>query len=482
MTQTSFDLEYTYSALPDVLYAKVTPKKFPNAKLVLFNRVLADELGLFLNESSDDVILNKLLGDQLPTDAMPLAQAYAGHQYGHFTQLGDGRAFLLGEHITPNNQRIDLHLKGAGQTTYSRNGDGNAALGPMLREYIVSEAMHHLGIPTTRSLAVITTGEDVWRDSMQQGAILVRVASSHIRVGTFQYAAVQSKTDALPKLLHYTLQRHFPELLDSDNPAQSFLQKMVEQQAHLITEWMRVGFIHGVMNTDNMAVSGETIDYGPCAFMDSYHPGTVFSAIDAHGRYAFGQQAPIAQWNIARLAESLLPLLHTDQATAITIAEDVVGSFKTRFDDLWLSMMKRKIGLDFLEQKECQLINDLLSIMETHQLDYTHTFFDLTYHLDKFKECNSNPLHEWLQQRQQMLDRYDDSIHSDALMRAANPVVIPRNHQVEKALAAADGNNRDLVTLLLNATACPYELNPTFKDYWAPPQPDERVYQTFCGT
>ncbi len=477
---TDLSLEYTYCELPKSLYTPITPKQFTKADLVLFNKALATEIGIDLAPLDKTKLVQTLLGSQLPEHAQPIAMAYSGHQFGYFSHLGDGRAFLLGEHVTPKQQRVDIHLKGAGRTVYARNGDGNAVLGPMLREYIISEAMHALKIPTTRSLAVIQTGEPVFRHGYQPGAILVRIASSHIRFGTFQLAATQGK-EVVQKLLDYTVNRHFPHLHDQNQPlALAFLNQILEQLAKLIVNWERVGFIHGVMNTDNMAISGETFDYGPCAFMDSYSPSCVFSSIDTNGRYAFKNQAPIAQWNLARLAETLLPFIDNRPEAAIDAASQVISSFTQRYKDKWLEMMRNKLGLLTHQKEDEALIDLLLTIMHQHTLDYSNTFFKLTY--DKDSLPNYPALQDWITQWQKRIQiEANDAVQEH--MKATNPTVIPRNHRVEHALNLAEqSGDLTAVNNLLSVLETPYALSEKAIQYNTPPLPEERIEATFCGT
>ena len=377
LSDAGWRLEQSYAQLPALFHVAVAPTEVRAPRSVVLNRPLAAELGLNADALAGDEGTAIFAGNRLPPGATPLAQAYAGHQYGHFTTLGDGRAILLGEQITPRGERFDIQLKGAGQTPFSRRGDGRAVLGPMLREFIISEAVHALGIPTTRSLAVAATGEDVWRETRRPGAVLTRVAASHIRVGTFEWAAAHRDHAALRTLVDYTLRRHFVELANAENPARALLEGVIERQAALIARWMLIGFVHGVMNTDNMAVSGETIDYGPCAFIDAYDPATVFSSIDAHGRYAFGNQPRIAQWNLARFAESLLPLLHADEERATIDATELVGDFANRFQHYWLAGMRRKLGLLTEEPDDAPLVDALLAWMQKSKADFTNTFAGL---------------------------------------------------------------------------------------------------------
>lgn len=477
----SFD--NTYTQLPDFFWKKQIPTPVSTPSVVVYNHDFARELGL--TDLPLDDLAHMLSGNTIPATAEPFAQAYAGHQFGHFTMLGDGRAILLGEQITPENQRYDVQFKGAGQTPFSRRGDGRAALGPMLREYVISEAMHALGIPTTRSLAVIATGETVYRDSPLPGAVLTRVASSHLRVGTFEYAANFGTQQQLKQLADYTLNRHFPELRDSQQPYLAMLKAIMERQAALVADWQRVGFIHGVMNTDNMAISGETIDYGPCAFMDTYHPNTVFSSIDRQGRYAYGNQPFMAQWNLARLTEALLPLLDSDPKKALQIGTEMVQQFPDRFEQHWLNRMQAKLGLFNTEPEDSMLVAQLLAWMQLHRRDFTLTFRQLSgkqaaqdtfFQYEGFKD--------WYQLWQARLSRQPES--NDAVerrMNQHNPAVIPRNHQVEAALKAA-AENGDLApfTSLLAALKCPYSDNENQSAYRNPPPVEDENYRTFCGT
>lgn len=411
-----------------------------------------------------------LAGNEIPEGAEPLAQAYAGHQFGYFTMLGDGRAILLGEQITPQGERLDIQLKGSGRTPYSRGGDGRAALGPMLREYIISEAMHALGIPTTRSLAVVATGQPVTRERDLPGAILTRVAASHVRVGTFQYVRGAGTTEDLRALADYTLQRHYSkaDLGDGANRYLVLLQEVIKRQAALIAKWQLVGFIHGVMNTDNMTLSGETIDYGPCAFMDTFDPNTVFSSIDSQGRYAYVNQPYIAAWNLARLAESLLPLLHEEEEQAVKLAEGAIGSFNDLYHEQWLAGMRAKLGIFHEEEDDESLIEDLLKMMKNYQADYTNTFLALTF--DKLEDTplNGTPeLASWYERWQARLGSQQESRdQSHQLMRSSNPAVIPRNHRVEEALEAAENEgDYSVMKELLNVLSNPYAHSPEQAGY-----------------
>jgi serine/tyrosine/threonine adenylyltransferase len=484
--------EHTYSRLAPRFYASVAPTPVANPQLVVFNRPLAEELGL-----EPDVMEREaaamLSGNQLPEDSNPIAMAYAGHQFGGFVpRLGDGRAILLGEIKDRDGGYRDLQLKGSGLTPFSRNGDGRAALGPMLREYLISEAMHALGIPTTRSLAVVVTGEEVFREAVRPGAVLARVAASHVRVGTFQYFAARGDQEAVRELLDYVILRHHPEARDADVPALAVLQAVAQRQAALIADWMLVGFIHGVMNTDNMAISGETIDYGPCAFMDTYDPNTVFSSIDHNGRYAYANQPAIAQWNLARFAETLLPLISSDSDKAVGLATEVIQSFIERFDAQLLEGMRRKIGLASAQEGDADLIKRLFATMRDGGADFTLTFRRLTLAaenpggestlLELF--TSSSGIEEWLREWRQRLslDRQSGA-ERGASMRRVNPSFIPRNHRVEAALqAASDDLDFKPFHELLGILQRPYDEQPEFAEYGQPPQPSERVFQTFCGT
>lgn len=479
-----WNFDNSYARLPQTFFTRVNPASAPEPQLIILNAPLAASLGLNAEALQSRDGIAALAGDQIPEGALPLAQAYAGHQFGHFNMLGDGRAILLGEQITPQGERFDIQLKGSGRTPYSRRGDGLAALGPMLREYIISEAMHGLGIPTTRSLAVATTGESIYRETELPGAVLTRVAASHIRVGTFQYAANYGSEEDIRTLADYTLQRHYPDIALDDNRYLSLLQEVIKRQAALIAKWQLVGFIHGVMNTDNMAISGESIDFGPCAFMDAYDPATVFSSIDTHGRYAYGNQPPIAAWNLARFAETLLPLLHTEEAEAITIAQDELANFAVLYRGHWLAGMRAKLGLFQEEQQDAALIEGLLKLMEQYQADYTNTFraltFDMTEGIVLFE---TTEFAEWKKQWQARLGRQQESLsEAQKLMRSSNPAVIPRNHRVEAALdAAVQDEDYSVMERLLAVLANPFAHSPEQVEYAAPTR-SSRPYQTFCGT
>ncbi len=480
---TGWQFDNTYARLPEFFFAPAQPARVAAPRVSLLNHPLANELGLHLSLLSPDEAAQLFSGQVLPAGAQPIAQAYAGHQYGHFTMLGDGRAILLGEHCTPSGQRVDIQLKGPGPTRYSRRGDGRAALGSMLREYVISEAMHALGIPTTRSLAVVLTGEPVYRASTLPGAVLTRVAASHIRVGTFEYAARSANPEPLRILADYTIARHDPELMDAPRKYIEFLRSVIDRQAALIAQWQAVGFIHGVMNTDNMAISGETIDYGPCAFMNTYRPTTVFSSIDQHGRYAYVNQPAIAQWNLTRLAETLLSLFDDNEEQAIAIATEALEHYAERFQQHWLDGMRRKLGLQTHETEDLNLVQSLLDWMESASADYTNTFSDLSEGIRNVERDQHAGFQAWFARWQQRLQHEGLSLaEAQSRMRSVNPAVIPRNHRVEEALQAAEEHD-DLAPLqrLLTVLTTPFETTPENAAY-REPSPDDGQYRTFCGT
>ena len=486
-----FGFLHTYGALPERFYSRVSPTPVADPQLVVFNTPLAEELGLDAAAVEREAAA-MLSGNHLPEDASPVAMAYAGHQFGGFVpQLGDGRAILLGEVKGRDGILHDIQLKGAGATRFSRNGDGRAAIGPMLREYVISEAMHALGVPTTRSLAVVTTGEKVYRERALPGAVLTRVAASHVRVGTFQYFASRGDHEGLRVLLDYVIARHYPEARAADSPALAVLKEVTRRQAELITRWMLIGFIHGVMNTDNMAISGETIDYGPCAFMDEYDPKTVFSSIDSFGRYAYTNQPAVAQWNLARLAETLIGLIDPDTDKAIALATEVLEPFIDQFDALFLTGMRRKLGLVAAEDGDGELIRNLLTLMQESHADFTLTFRSLALMAGDPREeprvsalfSTTSNIAGWLRDWRQRLTREPQTAtERSAGMRAVNPAFIPRNHRVEAALSAAESGDYAPFRKLLSVLQRPYEEQPDAAEYSQPPQPSERVLQTFCGT
>jgi len=472
----------TYLKLSKTFREEIKPTPVHDPNLVILNEELAKDLNLDFSKI-DNTELSKLFsGNVLPNDTNTIAQAYAGHQFGHFTMLGDGRAVLLGEHLVNNTKRFDIQFKGSGRTSFSRSGDGRAVLGPMLREYIISEAIHALNIPTTRSLAVVSTGEKVVRENLLPGAILTRVASSHIRVGTFQYIAAKQNIDDLTTLVDYTIERHYPEIQSSKNKALDLLNLAMEKQCQLVINWMRVGFIHGVMNTDNMTLSGETIDYGPCAFMDHYDPKTVFSSIDKFGRYSFSNQPPITKWNLARLAECLIPLIDKDEDQAIKIASEIIDNFQNIYETKWLNMMRDKLGLFGEDKDDLELINNLLNWMQSNQADYTNTFCylmnissiqDQIYKDKDFIDWSKN----W---EKRILINGGSKENSLELMKKNNPIVIPRNHKVEEALEAANDNNLKPMYNLLSILKKPYTKQINIEKFQTPS--NNQNYQTFCGT
>ena len=483
MKNIGFKFENTYAKLPEILATKLVPVPVKKPKLIIFNNRLAKDLGLDVNSVTEDDLTNLFSGNKLPAGSEPLAQAYCGHQFGHFVMLGDGRAIVLGEHLTPSGKRIDIQFKGSGRTPYSRSGDGRAALGPMLREYIISEAMHGLNIPTTRSLAVVATGEIVQREVALQGAVLTRVASSHLRVGTFQYLAARQDIKSLKELVSYTIKRHYPGFINSKNQALELLRIVIKKQAYLIAEWMRVSFIHGVMNTDNMTISGETIDYGPCAFMDYYDPKTVFSSIDLHGRYAFGNQPNIAEWNLARFAEAILPLFDLDKKKAVSIAEQEINNFKDIFKNNFTKMMKGKLGLISNEIEDDKLMKDLFQLMFKNEADYTNTFvYLMNGSVPQEKLIKDKNFIEWKNKWNSRLSRNQDIIKAKELMTKNNPIIIPRNHLIESALSKAEQGNLDEFNKLILALKDPYKDNGQYTGLKNPAPQSEKKYQTFCGT
>ncbi len=488
-----FPFQNTYAALPDGFFARVAPTPVTAPRLIKLNRPLAVRLGLDpdLLESPEGAEI--LAGKRLPDGAEPIAMAYAGHQFGYFVpQLGDGRAILLGEVIDIDGIRRDIQLKGSGPTPFSRRGDGRAALGPVLREYIVSEAMAALGIPTTRSLAVTVTGEHVMRETALPGAVLTRVASSHIRVGTFQYFAARGDTEGVKRLADHAIARHYPQAAEAERPYHTLLEGVITRQAELVARWLQVGFIHGVMNTDNTSISGETIDYGPCAFMDHYDPATVFSSIDEQGRYAYANQPRIALWNLTRLAECLLPLFSDDKDKAIEQAQSVLAEFPAKFTAAYQSGLRQKIGLFTARDGDEALVQDLLDAMAKNKADFTLTFRGLSAAAEDAARDQDARTHfadpiaydEWVARwRQRTAEEPQTPAERAAMMRAVNPAFIPRNHRIEAVIQAAVARDdyapfEELIAVL----AKPYEEQPAFADYANPPEPHQRVLQTFCGT
>jgi serine/tyrosine/threonine adenylyltransferase len=472
----------TYSQLSKKFKEDIKPTPVQNPSIVILNDQLAKDLHLdFLNVEKKK-LSQMFSGNSLPEGSATIAQAYAGHQFGHFTMLGDGRAILLGEHLVNKHLKFDVQLKGSGRTSFSRSGDGRAALGPMLREYIISEAIHALNIPTTRSLAVVKTGEKIVRENLLPGAILTRIASSHIRVGTFQYIAAKQNIDDLNTLVDYTIDRHYPEIKSSKNKALDLLNLVMERQCKLVVNWMRVGFIHGVMNTDNMAISGETIDYGPCAFMDHYNPKTVFSSIDKFGRYSFINQPPITKWNLSRFAECLIPLIDNNEDKAILLATETIDNFQNIYEEKWLNMMRDKLGLFGDNKIDKKLINDLLNWMEKNKADYTNTFcYLMNINVNNNNLYDDKEFINWSNNWQKRISLNDISKDKSLeLMKKSNPIIIPRNHKVEEALKAANENDLGVMNRLLSKLDNPYGEQKDIEDYQSPSSDDS--YQTYCGT
>ena len=488
-----FPFQNTYAALPDGFFARVAPTPVAAPRLIKLNRQLAVQLGLDPDRLESAEGAEILAGKRVPNGAEPIAMAYAGHQFGHFVpQLGDGRAILLGEVIDVDGVRRDIQLKGSGPTPFSRRGDGRAALGPVLREYIVSEAMAALGIPTTRSLAAVITGESVMRETILPGAVLTRVASSHIRVGTFQYFAARGNTEGVRRLADHVIARHYPQTANAEHPYHALLEGVIARQAQLIARWLLVGFIHGVMNTDNTSISGETIDYGPCAFMDYYDPAAVFSSIDEQGRYAYANQPRIALWNLTRLAECLLPLFCDDQDKAIEQAQSVLGEFAPQFATAYQTGLRQKIGLLSERDGDEALVQDLLDAMAANQADFTLTFRGLSEaardaaYDQKVRQLFADPAayDDWAARwRQRIKDEPQPPAERAIAMRAVNPAFIPRNHRIEAVIdAAVAGDDFAPFEELVNVLSKPYEDQPAMSAYADPPKPHQRVLQTFCGT
>lgn len=499
---------HSYAGLPESFYARVSPTPVPDPRLVRLNRPLARQLGLDPEFLASEAGVETLAGNRVPEDAVPLAMAYAGHQFGHFVpSLGDGRAVLLGELVDEDGIRRDVHLKGAGRTPFSRGGDGRAGLGPVLREYVLSEAMVGLGIPTTRALALLTTGETIVREQgAEPGAILVRVAASHVRVGTFEYFARRGDSESVRKLASYVVDRLYPDAARAETPYLALLERVIARQAELVADWLRVGFIHGVMNTDNTAISGETIDYGPCAFMDAYHPGRVYSSIDHRGRYAYDRQPGIAQWNLARFAETLLPLLSEDEEEAIALAKEVLETFPARFESHYEDGLRRKLGLARPHDGDAELAQTLLARMAEHEVDFTLVFRSLADEVEprpsepgarpadsgtRLPAPGTRPAFFETAAYQDWAGRWRDRLALEARdpsqvrseMRAANPAFIPRNHRVQQAIEAACRHD-DFAPMeaLLAVVTRPYEDHPEHGELARPPEPHEVVRRTFCGT
>ncbi len=475
-----WNLQNSYLNLPNCFYERIEPTSVQNPKSIYFNKNLAEELDLEFLSHDLSLATNYFSGNKLPENSEPIAQAYAGHQFGHFAMLGDGRAILLGEQKDLNNKLYDIQLKGSGKTSFSRGGDGRATLSSMLREYIISESMHCLNIPTTRSLAVIDTGEKVYRESTSSGGILTRIASSHIRVGTFEYGKHFCSQGDFKNFIDYVINRHHPEISDNESPYLELLRLIMNKQIDLIVDWVRVGFIHGVMNTDNMSVAGETIDYGPCAFINRYDPNTVFSSIDRHGRYAFGNQHKIGYWNLTVFAGTLLPFIDTNKDKAIELAQNILNQFPIEYSNKWYEMMYKKLGIIEPIEEDKMLVRNLLTLMESYKADYTNTFAALT--LDEiYKDSlfSSNEFSTW---KKQWEERIKNDKSSYKIMGMNNPMYIPRNHLVESSLEnAISGNNKD-IDELLSLMSDTYNYSAKNYGFQATPEGFDESYQTFCGT
>ncbi|WP_347353405.1 protein adenylyltransferase SelO [Acetoanaerobium noterae] len=481
----NWNFKTSYELLPEVFYKKVYPNTVKSPELVIFNEELANELGLDSAMLKSEYGENILVGNLGPKDEGLLSLAYAGHQFGHFTMLGDGRALLIGERKNSNGELIDIQLKGSGRTPYSRGGDGRAALGPMLREHLISEAMNALKIPTTRSLAVLKTGEKVYRENSLEGAILVRTALSYIRVGTFEYAAAMGKVEYLKQLADFAIDRHFSKVKKEEKPYLGFLREVICSQAELIARWQAVGFIHGVMNTDNTAISGETIDYGPCAFMDIYDPKTVFSSIDTFGRYSYENQPKILRWNLARLAETLIPLINDNQEKAVSQANELLTEYDEIYLGIYYSLMRDKLGIINASNENNKLVDDLLELLEKNKMDYTNTFVDITFNnLNENEVYESEEFRKWEIRWKDILDNQDGNIELAKLkMKQSNPGIIPRNNLVERALSdVVNNNDYTFYKQLLKNLLSPYEHELIDKEFKKAPIMPQKPYKTYCGT
>lgn len=466
-------------------------EKAPDPQLIIFNYDLAASLAIELNGADETALAQAFSGSQMIRGAQPLAQVYAGHQFGHYNpQLGDGRAVLIGEVIDANGQRNDIQLKGSGRTPYSRSGDGKAAIGPVLREYLLCEAMHALDIPTTRALAAVSTGEQIWRNAATMGAIVTRTASSHIRIGTFQFFAANDEQHKVKQLADYVIERHYPDVKNAELPYLELLRSVCEQQAKLIAKWQLVGFVHGVMNTDNTSISGETIDYGPCAFMDTYHPNTLFSSIDAEGRYAYRNQPHIAQWNLARFAETLLPLISEDEEHSVNLATNALHAFMKSYDELWLKGMREKLGITNEEQQDIELVDELLAILSEHKVDYTQFFRSLSSSLPGDSDSthmffsDAKTWNSWKESWYERLSRNTIAFQDrKAIMNNCNPIYIPRNHKVEEVIKAAE-QDQDFIPFkrLLKALENPFTEQSKYTEYSQPAPSNHAPYRTYCGT
>ncbi|OEE72587.1 protein adenylyltransferase SelO [Vibrio genomosp. F6] len=492
-TDSSVQIHFDNSYFKELVgfYQSQDAELAPSPSLIKFNYALARSLNIDAQSANDEQLANIFSGNQKLEGSKPLAQAYAGHQFGHYNpQLGDGRALLLGEVIDREGKRRDIQLKGSGRTPFSRSGDGKAALGPVLREYLVSEAMHALNIPTTRALAAVITGEQIWRNQAAIGAIVTRTASSHIRVGTFQYFAANGEQDKVKQLADYVIERHYPQAKQTDSPYLTLLTLICEQQAKLVSKWQLVGFIHGVMNTDNTTISGETIDYGPCAFMDSYDPNTVFSSIDSQGRYAYANQPHIAQWNLARLAETLLPLISDDEEESVELATNALNEYMACYQMLWLTGMRTKLGITNQEDSDLELIQELLALLDEQDVDFTQFFRSLSFAVvgdQSETEALFNRVEAWVAWHQKWRIRLDGNLIPEGerieLMNRHNPIYIPRNHKIEEVILAAEQHNDfQPFERLLKVLENPFTTQPHCEEYAQPAPSDFGPYRTFCGT
>tara|TARA_Y100001936_G_C16047257_1_gene655425 strand:- start:318 stop:1766 length:1449 start_codon:yes stop_codon:yes gene_type:complete len=474
------NLQNSYLQLPACFYEKIKPSLVENPKLIYFNKKLAKDLNLdFLNDDKS-LIINYFSGNKLPYNSQPIAQAYAGHQFGRFTMLGDGRAILLGEKEDSRNNLYDIQLKGAGKTSFSRLGDGRATLSSMLREYLMSESMYNLKISTTRSLAVIDSGEKIFRETINNGAILTRIASSHIRVGTFEYAKYFCSKDDYKKFTNYVIKRHYPIIINHESPYLELLSLVMKKQIDLVIDWHRVGFIHGVMNTDNMTISGETIDYGPCAFLNTYNPKTVYSSIDHHGRYAFENQHKIAYWNLSVFAGTLLQFIDSDENKAIDLAQNVLDQFPIIYTKKWYKMMFDKLGINNPKEEDKVLIDDLLELMELKKADYTNTFAALT--MSTYPKNSLFKSHEFKSWENKWKNRVKYNENSYNIMKDSNPIYIPRNHLVESALESAVRGNKEEFNKLLEVMSNTYNYDVKHEKLQSVPKDFDKYYKTYCGT
>lgn len=483
--KSGFNFDNTYLELNNIMYSILNLNNSYKSNIEVLNSDLSKKLKLNIEHlKSEDG--RKLLSGSVNSELQQVfAQAYSGHQFGHFTNLGDGRAIMLGEHVTDSGDRFDIQLKGSGSTPYSRRGDGKATLSSMLREYLISEAIHHLKIPTSRSLAVLKTNEKVRREIMHDGAILVRIAKSHIRVGTFEYAYSNSNSVELKKLADYSINRHYPELIDKENKYYKFLLSVIDKQASLIAKWQSIGFIHGVLNTDNVLISGETIDYGPCAFMDEYNPKTVFSSIDKQGRYAYQNQPYIGSWNLARLAETLIPLLDENTEKAVELANKALTIYENKYNSYWLNNMALKIGIKEVNNEDEKLIKELLSIMEMKSLDFTNTFRLLTQrNYSNLNIIDSSEFLEWIKKWEDRLLKKDVRIEDAVkIMKRNNPNIIPRNSIVEEALNNVSMNNDyELFHIMLKLLSDPYNYDVDYPEELVNPKKTSAIHVTYCGT